>query len=228
MTPRRAGNTPCPLDRKPKKIKYPNANQFTVENVPVFFLPEKTLPFIDLAILVKAGSVDVDAAKTGLTGLLNQILIRGGTETYSPSELAMVLDENAIKISVSIKEEYAEIRLSVMKEEWEKGLELLTDILTRPRFDSRILNVLKQQSITSLKRQGENAQTVAMREAEIWRFKGHPYGRDPFWGIKTIPTITDTDLKQFISQHIVPANMVVAVAGDIQANEVSEGLNPFL
>ncbi len=156
--------------------------------------------------------------------ILNSSLIRGGTEKRSPSELAKVLDENAIRISVSVGEEMSVIHLSVMREDWEKGLLLLEEILTRPTFDTKVLNVVKGQEMVKLKRQGGDAHTVAMREAMIWHFRGHPYGRDPLLGLKTIPDITQDDLKRFTRTYFIPSNMVAAVAGDITREKAIVGL----
>jgi len=115
-----------------------------------------------------------------------------------------------------------------MKEDWEKGLSFLKEVLTQPAFDPDVLSVVKRQALAALQRQGGSARTVARREATIWHFKGHPYGRDPLQGLKTIPTITREDLKRFLRTYIVPTNMVAAVAGDIDMKEVIKGLEGFL
>ena len=218
---------PLSFERKPNKIKYPIAETMKIHDVTLFYLPDNELPLIDLTLLVKAGAVDVDDNKMGLTHLLDQCLIRGGTDKYSPPELALVLDENAIRLSISVQEEETTVNLSVMKDDWDKGLILLKEILTRPGFDQGVLDVIKQQALISLKRQGGDAQTVAWREGVIWHFKGHPYGRDPLMGLKTIPTITREDLKGFLKMYLVPSNMVIAVAGDIEKSDVKKGLEKF-
>jgi len=218
---------PLAFERKPNKIEYPDAEKVRVGNTTVFYIHDDNLPLIDLTLLIKGGAVDVDETQTGLAELLNQSQIRGGTRKYPPSELSMVLDENAIRVSISVRKEETDIHLSVMKEDWDKGLMLLEDILTHPRFDPEILDVVKQQEIIALKRQGEDAQAVAMREGTIWQFKGHPYGRDPLLGIKTIPSITGDDLKKFIKYYFVPSNMVVAITGDIRKDEVIKDLGNF-
>ncbi len=215
---------PLSFARHPQKIEYPKAQTAKIGNTIVYYLPDRELPLVDLTILVKAGKVDVSDAKTGLTELLNASLIRGGTENYSPSDLAMALDEDAIKLSVSVGEEESVIHLSVMKQDWEKGLAVLADILTRPAFDPEVLTVVKKQKIAALRRQADNPQTTAMREALIWHFKGHPYGRDPILGLKTIPKITNDDLKLFIADYFVPSNMVVAISGDITEQKALAGL----
>jgi predicted Zn-dependent peptidase len=215
---------PLSFQREPQKITYPRADTMEIAGAKVFYLPDRELPLVDLALLVKAGSVDVDDAQMGLTALLNGGIIRGGTESYSPAQLASVLDENAIQISVTVGEEETVIHLSVLKDDWQAGLGLLQEILTRPRFDTRMLEVVKTEELTALKRQGGNAQAVAVRERDIWHFKGHPYGRDPLKALQTIPAISREDLKQFLSRYIVPANLVAAVAGDIDKAEVKSGL----
>jgi predicted Zn-dependent peptidase len=219
---------PLSFERKPHKIEYPEAETDLVGTTKVFYLPDRELPFIDLSILIKAGAVDVDDNKTGLTRLLNGSLIRGGTDKYSPAELAMVLDENAIKLSVSVGEELSVIELSVMKEDWEKGMTIMEEVILRPRFDPGVFKVAKARGLTGLQRQGGNAQRVARREGIIWHFKGHPYGRDPLQGLKTIPTITRDDLYHFLRTYFVPSNMVVSVAGDIEKDQVMEDVGNFL
>jgi predicted Zn-dependent peptidase len=219
---------PLSFDRVPKKIVYPKAQTAKIKNTPIFYLADIELPLIDLTILVKAGDVDIVNEKTGLADILSNTIIQGGTQRYSPSELAQVLDENAIRISISVAEEASTIHLSVMKADWEKGLDLLKEILTRPAFDPTVLNVVKEKEIVSLSRQGEDAHTVAMREGMIWHFDGHRYGRDPLIGIKTIPDISKTDLNIFMKTYFVPSNMVAAVSGDITFKEATAGLKKLL
>ncbi len=215
---------PLSFKRNPVRIRYPKAETASIEGATLFYLTDRELPLIDLIILIKAGEVDVDETNIGLTHVLERSLIQGGTREYSPSQLALVLDENTIRLSVSAQEEETVVRLSVLKDDWEKGLALLEEVLVHPRFDLSVLDAVKQQQLTALKRQGGDGQSVSRREGMIWHFKGHPYGRDPLQGLETIPTITQEELKSFLERYFVPANMVVAAAGDIEKDRIVDGL----
>jgi zinc protease len=138
------------------------------------------------------------------------------------------LDGNAIRLSVSANEEDTVLRLSTMKADWEKGLDLLAEVLTRPRFEGEVIQVAKDQILTNLRRQGEKARTVSMREAMIWHFRGHPYGRDPLTGLETIPLLSRGDLRGFLETYFVPSNMVLSVAGDVEKSAALESLTRFL
>jgi len=219
---------PLSFRRKPRKIRYPAAVSRRIRGAQVFYLPDHELPLVDMTVRVKAGSVDLPDAQTGLTGLLNGTLIRGGTEKYPPEELARILDENAVRISVSAGEESSAVHLSVLREDWGLGLGLLEEILLRPRFDPSVFEAVKRRALAGLTRQGGNARAVAAREAKIWRFKGHPYGRDPLMGLRTIPGIREGDLRKFISRYFRPSNMVISVAGDLSPEEAFSGIEHML
>jgi predicted Zn-dependent peptidase len=215
---------PLSFEREPRKILYEKADFSTVEGVPVFYLPDPSLPLVDLTLLFRAGSVDVSDGKLGLTQILNDTLIHGGAGERSPQELAMALDENAIRLSFSVNEEDTVMKLSVLKGDWDKGLALLLDVLTRPKFEERVVQVSKDQLLTALKRQGEDARAVSRREAMIWHFQGHVYGRDPLGAVATLPGITRDELRDFLKRYLVPSNLVVAVAGDIEKTVALESL----
>ena len=218
---------PLSFDREPQRISYPQAQRLQIMGAEVFFLPDTEMPLIDVTFLVKAGDVDLDNAKAGLTDLLNYALIRGGTEDFSPSELATVLDENGIRISINAGEEDTAFSLSVIKDDWEKGLELLAALLTRPRLDAQVLDAARGQILANLERQAGDAQAVAMRESMILRFPGHPYGQDPLEARIALPKLSAEDLRQFLKTYVIPSNLIVAVSGDIDSRRVEDGLTRF-
>lgn len=219
---------PLSFERDPQRITYPRAETARLGKTPVFYMADRELPLIDLTILVKAGKVDLPESQTGLVDLLNRTLVSGGTESYSPQQLAEALDQNAIDISINVAEESANIHLTVLQEDWITGLNFLSQILTGPAFDENIVSVAKSQLMIDLQRQGGDAQSVAVRESAIIQFASHPYGRDPLKGLETIPGLKVDDLKTFLVKYFVPGNMVVSVSGDISKDKALKGLQQFL
>jgi predicted Zn-dependent peptidase len=51
-------------------------------------------------------------------------------------------------------------------------------------------------------------------------FEAHPYHRPTVGWMSDLNSFSATDAKQFFDQYYVPANMVIAVAGDVKASQV--------
>jgi len=128
---------PLSFERKPHKIAYPMAEVEKVDGATLFYMPDRELPIIDVTLLIKAGAIDVNVERTGLDTLIEGALIRGGTSRHPPEEFALALDENAIDLSIDVGEEASTLSLSVMKEDWDKGIAFLKEVLASPRFDPR-------------------------------------------------------------------------------------------
>jgi zinc protease len=129
---------------------------------------------------------------------------------------------------VDIGKEATTIRMTVLQDRLGKGLEALAEILTSPRFDETVVSAIKAQTLSALKRQGGDAQSVAMREAFKRRFPDHPYGRDPLLGLDTIPTLKREILVDFLKTYFTTPNMVVAVSGDLDKASARAQLTDFL
>ena len=219
---------PLSFHREPERIAYPEAENTLVNQAPLFYLPDRELPLIDLSLIVRAGKVDVPEEKAGLTRLLMSTLVAGGTRVHGPYELASLLDAHAIQLRVTLGEEVMKIKLSMMREEWDRALDILEEVLTQPRFDDEVLEAARSRILTALSRQAGDAGTVSRRELETWHFQGHPYGRDPLMALETIPTLTKEDLRGFLNRFVVPSNMVVAVSGDLSREEAEAGVGRIL
>ncbi len=219
---------PLSFDRTPNKIIYPPADQQKVGKTKLYYLPDHQLPFVELTLMLPAGEVDLPDAKAGLTDLFSATFIKGGTATLTPPEMAQYLDENGIHLAVSVDEEMTTIGLSTLKEDWPAGLTVLKEVLSAPRFDADIVNITKEQLLTQLRRQSENAQAVAGREWAQIHFKGHPYGRDSLAALETLPQIDAAMLTDFLNTYFVPSQMIATVSGDISLEEANQAVADIL
>ena len=219
---------PLSFNRKPRKIIYPDADSFDVNGTKVFFIPSKDLPLVDLSILVKAGKVDIPYEKQGLEMILEEALLLGGSADISPEQLAEFLDSNAIDIDFSISTESSSINMSVLKEKWLTGTNILKDIVSKPAFKEKVLDILKLQAIAKLNMLNEDAVSIAWREAMVARYEGHPYGRNPLNGLNTIQNITRQDLLYFMDEYFIPSNMVIAISGDITRQDAETAVSSLI
>ena len=66
-----------------------------------------------------------------------------------------------------------------------------------------------------------------LEQFEAAAFEAHPYHRPTIGWMSDLNTFSATDAKRFFDKYYVPANMVVAVAGDVKASQVMPVLEKY-
>lgn len=218
---------PLSFQREPQVINYEAAEEFTVNGVRVFYLQDVSIPLAEMKLMVKAGGVDVPPEKQGLNDLLGSVLVQGGTKSYSPKELAEIIDDNAMQISVSSALESTAVNISVLSDSFEPALKLTAEILTAPRLDEAVFNATVQQYMASISMSQGDAQWLAFNVAPKLFFHDSPYGMDSLNMLKTLPGLTTDDVRNFMATYFVPENMTIAFAGNLDRDEVERLLTQF-
>ncbi len=204
----------------------PDAAQYRHQlsnGVPVYVVPDKTLPLVDVAIALRAGAWLEPPEKTGLAALTASMLRRAGTATLSPEQLDERADRLALELDTSAGSLRAGAQLNAPSWLLDEGLDLLFDVLRRPRFDPARLEQARRSLVDGLSSRNDDPGAVLERE---WGFA--LYGRDHFTQRPLTPAhlaaIRREDLIDFHRRWWQPAGMVVAVSGDVEPATVLAAL----
>lgn len=214
------------------KINFPELNEFNKPNVETFttdngikfyLLEDHELPLIDVSVNIRTGGVLVPNDKTGLASLTGQVMRSGGSENYSADELNALLENNAANISTFIGFTSGGASLNVLKEDFDKLLPALVDILQNPAFPEDKIELAKTQSKSGISRRNDNAGPIANREFDKLIYgKDSKYSRNTEY--QTINNITREDIVAFHNEHFTGQNMMVGVVGDFDTAEMKEKL----
>ena len=66
-----------------------------------------------------------------------------------------------------------------------------------------------------------------MEQFNAAAFEAHPYHRPTIGWMSDLNSFSATDAKKFFDKYYVPANMVVAVAGDVKAAQIMPILEKY-
>ena len=204
----------------------PPASEFRTElsnGMVAYIAEDKELPLINITVLIRGGGAWVPVEKTGLASLTGTMLREGGTESRPPDELDDEIDFLAANINTSFGDRSGSANLNVLSHEIESGLDLLIDILRNPRFDEERIRVQRERIRQNLARRNDRTSDIESRE---WRYL--MYGEDHFSTrdvtVETLEAITREDMREFHEQFVHPGNMMLAVAGDFDRDEMIEHL----
>jgi len=177
------------------------------------------LPVVKVTVGIQAGNLLEPEEKAGLANLTAS-LITGGTANRTAQQISEEIEFVGGSVGAGGGDDYISVSLSVLKKDINLGFDLLSDIILHPSFPEDELIKKKERIKGGLKAQEEDPGFIASREFKKAIFGSHPYGRLVTGTAETIDNINREDLQQFHAEYYAPDNSVVAVVGDISADEV--------
>jgi zinc protease len=203
-----------------REFQFPRPERVVLDNgLVVLLLEDHELPLIETTALVRAGTRLDPANEIGLGDLAGKVLRTGGTTRLPGDALDDYLEDRAASLEVGVGEELATVYLSALTADYPDLLQVFADVLRRPAFDARKLDVAKNQAIASVSRQNDDPEGVLFRE-----FQKLVYGPDsPYaWtrSYATLGNINRDDLVAWHRRNFSPDRTVIGVAGDFNRDEV--------
>ena len=201
---------------EPKKIVLPNG-------LMIFLEEDHELPFINGSILIRGGSRDEPASKTGLTGLYGQTWRTSGTKTQSGDALDDILAQKAASIETGGGSATTSVHWSSFSKDFPQVFGITMDLLLHPDFKQDKLLLAKRGVTAGIARRNDDAASIAQREAaQIAYGKNSPYAREVQYS--TIDAVQLADLTAWHQRTLVPNNMIVAVSGDFDSTKMEADL----
>jgi zinc protease len=202
-------------------IKMPKVEKVELANgLKLFLVEDHEYPTIDIRAMVHAGSVFEPASKIGLANITGQVLRTGGTTSMTGDEIDKELETLAATISTGIGRVSGFITVSVLKEDVDRTLEILADILINPAFQEDKIQLAKIQQKSFISRRNDDIGQISFREFEkVIYGKDSPYARQAEYA--TIDAITRQDMVDFYQKYFYPNNTIMAVWGDFDSKEMT-------
>lgn len=195
--------------------------------IPVIFEEQKALPILNLQLVFQNSGYIQDFDKSGLVSLSSKLL-NEGTKELGATKFAEKLEENAISLTTSNGFETFVIELSNLKEQSEKGIELLTALLKSPNYSQSTLDKLKTMQTGSLKRKENDFDYVSNNQLKSVLFKGTALENPAAGTIESISKIELKDIENFITQTVCLENLIIVAGGDYELKEFENLIKPLL
>ena len=195
--------------------------------IPVIFEEQKSLPILNLQLVFQNSGYIQDGNKSGLVNLSSKLL-NEGTKELGSTKFAELLDENAITINTSNGFETFVIELSSLKEESNKAISLLNNLLKSPNYSEDTLSKLKTLMVGSLKRKENDFDYVSQNQLKSILFKNTALENPSSGTIESISKIQLTDIEKFVKKTVNLNNLIIVAGGDFELKEFEKLVNPLL
>lgn len=213
---------PRPLEARP--VKFPPYELRTLPNgLQVVIVSHHEQPSVSVRMIVRAGAAQDPKGKMGLA-MLTATLLDQGAGTRGAEQIADAIDFVGGILSTGAGTDLTYVSTVVLKDSLPLALELMADVVRRPTFAQEELDRQRQQALSGMKVSAEDPESVANQVIDRLVYGFHPYGLPGAGTVESLTSITRQDLVDFHRQHYVPNNVLIAVVGDVKAEEAVAGL----
>jgi len=162
-------------------------------------------------------------ANNGVSHLMSALLLDGTTER-TEEEIKREIESRGGSIhSYSANNSFG-VRISLLSGDWQKGIEVLSDVIMNPAFPKEKIEKEKTLTVAAIKGRDDDIIRTGFLLFKKNFYKEHPYRFHPLGDLKTIDNIKRSDILEFYNALCVPENMIIAVSGDIDTVAVTEAV----
>jgi len=201
------------------EVELPQPERHVLDNgLVVFMVEDRELPLVTVRALIRTGSRYESADKVGLAGLTGQVLRSGGTQKTPSDALDDYLEDKAASIETSVGTATGSAVMSCLSEDFPELLGVFEEVLRYPAFEEDKLAVAKNQVVTGIARQNDDAGDILGREyRQLIYDEASPYARDTTYA--TIGAVTREDLVAWHARYYQPNRMILGLVGDFDKKE---------
>lgn len=188
----------------------------------MLYTPNNVNDIIAISIYAKGGQLAEQ--KAGTANLTATAMMRG-TKNYTSLELSQVLEDNGIKIQPSASADAFAINVLTTKDEYDKTLELLNEVVNNATFEDYEIDKVKTEKLNTIKRNKDVPLQRAIEEYRDLIYQNSPYSISSKILEKNIPNITKEDIINYYNSIFAPKNLVISINGNINKDKTIQDLN---
>lgn len=188
----------------------------------MLYTPNNVNDIIAISIYAKGGQLAEQ--KAGTANLTATAMMRG-TKNYTSLELSQVLEDNGIKIQPSASADAFAINVLTTKDEYDKTLELLNEVVNNATFEDYEIDKVKTEKLNTIKRNKDVPLQRAIEEYRDLIYQNSPYSISSKILEKNIPNITKENIINYYNSIFAPKNLVISINGNIDKDKTIQDLN---
>ena len=178
-------------------------------------------------IIIKAGSRDETAGEHGMAHFIEHMLFKG-TRKHKTYYILTRLDELGGELNAYTTKEETAIHASVLKDDFEKAVDMISDLAFNSVFPENEIEKEKDVIIEEINSYLDNPAELIFDDFEEMAFPNQPLGRNILGAPGTVKSFTRKTLNSFISKNYDTHKMVFCSVGNISNENVLRLFHKYL
>jgi zinc protease len=212
----------APLSREVLRVKLPKPAETKLNNgLTVLILEDHRTPSVFVQLYIDgAGALFEPPSMTGLANTTAQML-REGTQSRTSVQIAEEIDRLGATLgaSGSFGSSQVVLNASGLSDNFDAWFALAVDVLLNPSFPREELEKLKQRRRAQIRQQRSAANFLVNERFNRAVYRNHPAAIVSLT-TESLDTLTQEALMQWHRERYAPQNALLAIAGDVRAQEL--------
>ncbi len=183
---------------------------------------------VSIIFLVGAGSRYETDDEAGVSHLFEHMLFKGTPTRPRPRDISGVIESVGGMINAFTDRECTGYWCRMASPHYRRGIDVISDIIKSPLFRENDIAQEKHVVLEEIRAAHDSPGALAglLLDSALW--PDQPLGRDIAGTIESVEAIPRSVMIDYHREQYVGRNMVVAVAGNIQHEEVVDQINDLL
>jgi zinc protease len=201
---------------------FPSIHKSELPNgLAVWSVRHGALPVVTMVLLVRAGSSTDPAGRPGLASLTGDMLDEGAGDRDA-LDVHDALARIGAQFDTEVGPDATFLTLTTLTRFRRQGLGLLSDLVTRPRFDAGEFERVRHLRTNRLRQLRDVPSATADRAFATAVYGEHPYGHLAIGTMEALARMTLEDVRDFHRRAYQPGRAVLIVVGDLSHDEARE------
>lgn len=190
--------------------------QVLANGLTIMWIPDNTLPYVSMQMLINAGSSQDPAGKEGLAGLVGA-MIDQGTKRRTAIQIADDLEQIGSSFSVGVEPDYTIASVSTLSFHKDTALEMFQELMLQPNFPAKELERQRRLILAGLQKLADRPDDFAGYLMPRFLFGNHPYGHNSEGRPGSVRALNRKDIESFFRQYYTPSHAALAVVGQFDS-----------
>jgi zinc protease len=192
--------------------------------ISVLGIENHEVPLVQFKFQIKGGMLLEKADKIGVSNMLAELLTKG-TKNKTPEQLENAIESLGATINATATDEALFITGNTLAKNYDKTIQLITEILLEPRWDTQEFDLIKQSTLSQILQQKADPNTIARNEfRKLLRGKESILSNNNIGTENSVKQITIADLKNYYVTNCVPSVTDFQIVGAISEADALQSL----
>jgi zinc protease len=199
------------------EMRYPFQTASILRGPSLFIREDHSNPLIEMGFFYPGGRIDERRENSGITRLMTNLMLRGGTDT---AQFYRQFEVYGGHMQPVVMDDYFGVYVSVLAQNFEPALRLLVDAIREPSLDKDAVQREAERQIADIRsyRMSRDFPQSVLQQA---LFENFPYSLESYGSEESVGALTPESIKAWHAAHVRNRKPIVVLIGDTKGTSLA-------